>query len=462
MLALSRRPKEEETEIVLLVGAALEVKMYCRKLILTSVLSLSCIAMCSSAEAASHYVNNSGSPACSNSSSYGSSAKPWCSINYGLYRMAGGDTLYIMAGTYNELPVLYAGYYTGPSGTAGAHTVIQAYPGNTVILNGPGVNASWFRFRNMSYVDVSGLTITNDDIGIRVDGGSNHLTFTNVVVHDVGQQGISVVENSSYITITGSTIHDTGEWNGCASGPCNGEGIYVGTCEGCTPRGDNTNHVTISNNWIYNTETAVQLKRGTHDCIIDGNTLGDSNIVRTSGYSGPIVDIGDVAGPDQVWSSNANMIVRNNFIYNNGGSTQGTYGNSGLYIGLPGKYYNNVIYGITASKGWGIYINNATGDTFAREVYHNTIDTPIGGGGAVNNQDTQNTVDMRNNIGPTGSLNLAFNSTYFVNASAHNYSLVAGSAPIGAGANLLNIVPTDIVGTVRTNPPDIGAYQHTN
>lgn len=83
---------------------------------------------------ATYYVDRSGSPACANSSRQaGSQAAPWCSIPYALTRMSGGDTVQVKNGTYTGDFVM-----TGPSGSAGAPTIIQNFLGHNPVLQGSG------------------------------------------------------------------------------------------------------------------------------------------------------------------------------------------------------------------------------------------------------------------------------------------------------------------------------------
>jgi hypothetical protein len=71
------------------------------------------------------------------------------------------------------------------------------------------------------------------------------------------------------------------------------------------------------------------------------------------------------------------------------------------------------------------------------------------------------TTDVKNNIGPATTNNIATSDAYYVGKTAANYHLASGTAPINAGSNLTSIVPTDIEGTSRSTnpPPDLGAYE---
>jgi hypothetical protein len=115
-----------------------------------------------------------------------------------------------------------------------------------------------------------------------------------------------------------------------------------------------------------------------------------------------------------------------------------------------------VIYSPIPAR-YGIWVNNANGDNFTRFVYHNTIHMTTNAVGV----DSATAANVRNNIGPAGANNLAFNPAYFVDAAAHNYHLVSGSAAVDAGADLTSVVATDKDGRPRSSgsAPDIGAYE---
>jgi parallel beta-helix repeat protein len=269
------------------------------------------------------------------------------------------------------------------------------------------------------------------------DGGSSHVVLRNLIVHDVGQEGIHVKQNSSFVTVENNVVYNTRKLGGC----CNGEGIYVGTSTSGSL--DNTNNVTVRNNTIHDTtDEGIEIKPGTHDCIVEGNTLYATNTLISSAQGA--IEINERDASPQTWSGNPSHLVRNNTIHDN---------KAGIRLGTGATAYNNVIWN-TASGFTGIMIDNLNGDSFMRYVYHNTV---VNGG--ISNSGA--TVDIRNNIGTSGTKNLSYQASYFVNAAAHNYHLVAGSAPVDAGASLLTIVVVDKDGISRLTgtAPDIGAYE---
>jgi parallel beta-helix repeat protein len=389
----------------------------------------------SEALGATRYVDNSGSPACSNSASSGSEAVPWCTITYAVNNINGGDDVYVKQGTYNEAP-----FISGLSGTPSKDTVIRAYPGHVVTIRGAG-NTGRVRITAANYLTFDGFVVTNFNQGIFVDGGSTHVTIRNCTVHEVGQEGIHVRQNSSFITIEGCTVYDTERIGGC----CNGEGIYVGT--GSAGPLDNTNHVTVRNNTIHDTtDEGIELKPSTHDCLVEGNTLYRAGTGFTNANVGAI-EVNERDLGVQTWPGNPSHVVRNNVVHDSA---------TGIRLGTGATAYNNVIYSPISGR-YGIYLNNANNDSFTRFVYHNTVHMTSNAVVVTSNA----TASIRNNIGLATPNNLAFSAAYFIDAAGANYHLANGAAAIDAGVDLTSVVATDKDG--RSRPagaaPDIGAYE---
>lgn len=403
------------------------------------------VCACTPAYAATKYVDNSGTPPCSNSTSFGSESQPFCTITYGVAHIAGGDTLYVKNGTYPGAFTI-----TGPSGTPGAHTIISAYPGHAPVINGPGFSGGRIKISHgCSYIDFIGFTITNHNQGLYLDddvGTStpcDHVTVDRVTVHDVGQEGIALRGGTAVgprnFVVKNSVVYRTARL-----GPSyNGEGIYVGS------KSDTTNGVTLLNNVVHDVQDeCIELKGDSHDIIVDGNELYNC-MSPGSSYS----NVSGAIEMDEPLNSttNPNQIIRNNIVHDlafTSGITK-----YGIRAGTGATIYNNILYSINSAYSC-IYSNTSN---YPRLIYHNTIDCATTN--AVVNAGT--TIDNRNNIGPTGTNNLPFSASYFVNASGHNYHLVAGQPPVDAGAPLFSVVPVDIEGNSRQtgSAPDLGAYE---
>ena len=390
-----------------------------------------------------YYVDNSGSPACSDVPSFGTETHPWCTVQYGVGRITGGATLYVKNGTYNEAFTIH-----GPAGTSAAHTIISAYPGHAPILRGSGFGSGRMKITGTSYIDFSGFIITNDNQGLYIDDDAgtgtppDHITVTDVTVHDVGQEGIAIRGDTTNILLNRVTVYNTGR-NGTSS---NGEGIYIGG--GNAP--DNTNAVTVQNSVIHDTQDeGIELKPGTHDCIVEGNTLYN-NLAPGSSHSsgGGAIEINNPSGN---YGSNPNHVIRGNIIRDIGFTSGIT--KYGIRAGTGAKVYNNVLYNINSNYN-AVQCNDA--NDYPRIIYHNTVDAASNR--AVVNSGT--TMDSKNNIGPATTNNLAILPSMFVNYASHDYHLVADSLARNVGLDLRSIVPTDFDGNPRDATPDLGAFEY--
>jgi parallel beta-helix repeat protein len=387
------------------------------------------------------YVNNSGTPACSDSSTFGTAAKPWCTIGYAVGHISSGSTLQVRQGTYNENVTI-----TGPAGSAAASTLIQAYPGDTVTLRGPGVDSGRIMITNTSYITFDGFKITNYNQGLFVES-AHHITIKNTEISFVGQEGLNIHHDSSFVTVDNCSVHDTRQWQ------FNGEGIYIGTSSAGPD--DHTNNVTIRNTTIFNTnDEGIELKPGTHDCLLEGNTLYNNMIDPSfSGAGSGAIEVNEatIGCPTctsgiQTWPSNPNHVVRNNIVHSS---------KTGIRAGTGSLIYNNIVYA-TVSPYDGILADNNASDSYPRKIYHNTVDVPVARAIVTNG----GTTDVRNNIGPSTPQNMATSDSFYVNKAAFDYHLKAGAPPVNIGADLRSTVPSDKDGTSRDTQPDIGAYEY--
>ena len=376
-------------------------------LLATGLLGSAMLAGASSA--AERYVDNSGAPPCSNSLSAGSQSRPWCTINYAVGRAGPGDIVYVKNGTYREDV-----YIDGRHGGAN-YITFRNYPGHSPVIRGSGVESGRNKIVNSSFLKLIGFTITNIQQGLFVDT-SNNIILQNLKVYNVGQEAVRIRLNSSFVTLQDSVIHDTRKWQ------FNGEGVYIGTSSSQQPSSppyDNTHDILVKNNTIYNTnDECIEAKEGTYNITIDGNTMRDCLLDPgiTSLHWGAI----EVMEHKKYYGSNPNHVIKNNIIHMT---------KTGIGVHTGATVFNNVIYGQTGGFR-GISIDNAGSDDYVRRIYHNTIDLPnsravASSGGA--------SVDIRNNIGPSSTSNIAAQNAFFVNRATGDYHLASGSAPIDAG-----------------------------
>jgi hypothetical protein len=394
--------------------------------------------MAGAAVSAERFVDNSGAPPCSDSSSRDSSpSEPWCTINYAVRRAVPGDVVYVKNGTYRE------DLYIGGKNGGGSYITFRNYPGHSPVIRGGGVESGRNKISESSFIRFIGFTITNFQHGVYVEKSDN-IILEKLRVHDVGQEAVRIRMNSSFVTLQDSTIHDTRKWQ------FNGEGVYIGTSSSQQPSSppyDNTHDVLVKNNTIYNTsDECVEAKEGTYNVTIDGNVMRDCLLdpaISSPGFGGV-----EVMEHRKYYGANPNHVIKNNII---------RMAKTAIGVHTGATVFNNVIYGQTGPYR-GISIDNADSDKYPRHIYHNTIDVPeqravVSSGGALS--------DIRNNIGPRAAGNIAARDDFFVSKAAADYRLVAGSAPIDAGVDLTAMVARDIEGGTRsrTPPPDLGAYE---
>lgn len=372
-----------------------------------------------------------------NDSANGNIGSPWATLQSAVTKIKGGDLLYVRGGTYPQGFDLY-----GPSGTNATYpTIIQNYPGETPIFDGGGGSVNTLS-RSAWYV-ISGLTLRNFTVSLEVGyyGACSNVTLTNLTVYNTQNHGIQIFSNSWNVLLVNSTIHDTGK------GSQNGEGLYVGQGENGTP--DNTHDVIVRGNLIYNTkDEGIELKQGTYHCTVEGNTFYTNNLAQDSyGANGGAIEL-DEEGSVNYAPVNPNHLIRGNIVHNS------VYG---IRLGTGSTCYNNIVYDCSTD---GILANNNSSDSYARNICNNTV--AMGTSSAIVNN-AGSLTKILNNIGPTGSYNLATNAAYFVDMAGHDYHLVAGSAPIGAGTNVFGVVATDFDGNARPSSGalDIGAYQYS-
>ena len=388
------------------------------------------------ARASEKYVDIAGSRPCSDAPSYGSELHPWCRINYAVGQVRQGDIVYVKNGNYLEDV-----YIIGKDGGAD-YITIQNYPGHAPVIHGSGVGSGRNKLVNSSFIKLSGFTLTNFQQGLFVER-SNNIVLQNLRVYNVGHEAIHIRFNSSFVTLKDSIIYDTGKLSRY------GEGVYIGTSSSQQPNSppyDNTHNILITGNTIYNTtDECIEVKEGAHNVTIDRNTMHDC--LLDAKITDPNWGSIEVMEHRRYYSANPRHVIKNNVIRTT---------KTGVGVHTGATVFNNIIYGQTANFR-GISIDNPDSDNYARLVYHNTVDLPDSRAVVIS---SGTLADIRNNIGPVLRTNMRTQGDLFVNQRAGDYQLAAGSAAIGAGADLREWVTEDIKGHSRLDRlrPDLGAY----
>jgi hypothetical protein len=214
-----------------------------------------------------------------------------------------GDTISLANGNYaDQFVATTPGTASAPiTLTGGANAVLSDplfNPGNTDCPSGQTGYGLWLQ--GASYWNLKGFTVTKAKKGIVMDG-AQHVTIDGVNVHDIGYEAVHFRKSSANGVIKNSAVTNTG-----LEQPGFGEGVYIGSansnwaCYG-TNNGsgpDGGDFVQVLNNKIGPGVAAegIDIKEGTHDGLISGNTLdgtgeknqnsGDSTIdVKGNSYT---------------------------------------------------------------------------------------------------------------------------------------------------------------------------------
>ncbi len=413
--------------------------------------------LASPASAASAYVVNNTSPACSDSGP-GTAAQPFCTIGAAAKVAQPGDTVLVTAGTYPGTSVNPAN-----SGTPGSPITFSAYAGVTISGGTRG-----FALSGRSYIAISGFTITGtSSYGISVSGGSD-VTISGNTVELAGQpvQGSAAsgiyVSNLAGGTISGNISHDN-----------SAHGIYLT---------GSTTGVVVSGNVLYH--NAFQYQRNANG--IDDTAPGNS-IIGNWTYDNEDSGINIYPGAN-------NTLIADNVSYGNGDHGIDDYNVTGGRI-IGNTVYGNCTDGINVEGTSGNYViednisvDNATGAVINPTpinppgAYTNSCNRRTGNIGVYDSAPATTTADY-NLVWQDGAgaeyvwagtayatqsaLNAAtgqeahgiFANPQFVNAAAANFRLMAGSPAIDtANTAVSGYQQADIAG----NSPydDRGAYEY--
>ena len=278
-----------------------------------------------------YYVATTGN----DSTGDGALTNPWRTIQYGVNRIAPGDTLFIREGVYNEALTIPA----NKSGSAASHTVIAAYAGETPVISGS--SGSRIRMTNVSYITIQGLTLTGGNYGVNYD--------TTVSRPAAGLDNVYILDN---------TIRDIDGSNSIC--------VYNQAYRS----GSTTNTSALRNVIISGNNIAGGRSGSTETVVINGNIDGftvSGNIIRNSNNIG--VDFIGFEGNNTYWEVDQ---ARN------------------------GKVFNNIVFGVSVINNNAYWENSSNrrpfGGQFDRccagvyvdggkdiEIYHNLLfDNDIG------------------------------------------------------------------------------------
>ncbi|MBZ5740221.1 right-handed parallel beta-helix repeat-containing protein [Nocardioides mangrovi] len=240
--------------------------------------------------------------------------------------------------------LLGPGTYDGPfgitrSGTADAPITLCG-PRDAVLDGGTVDHGYGLHLDGASYWTVRGITVTHAQKGVVLDG-SSHVEIADLLVEEVGDEGIHLRAGSSHDVVRDNVVRRTG-----LREPDYGEGIYVGTAESnwcdlsdCEP--DRSDHNEITGNTVRDTTAeAVDIKEGTTGGLLSGNDL-----------SGPGTDAADsvVDVKGNRWTVRGNTLrasaadaIQVHVVVSNWGRANRFVRNS-FQLSVPGGFAVNVV-----------------------------------------------------------------------------------------------------------------------
>lgn len=312
--------------------------------------------------------------------SNGTITSPWRTIGKAANTLVAGDTVYIRAGTYNEM------VRPKNSGTDADHRILYAaYPGEKVTIDGHGIVVpeftGLFHIEGKKYITVSGLRIIDSSYyGLNADT-SSYIQFQGNVIFGTVSSGMSAWTCFSVI-MDGNDISKA-----CIGGQQ--EAISVAQ----------TRRFEVRNNHVHHTPD----KEGI--CIKDGSSFGKvyGNQVDHTSDTGIYLD---------AWKHRTHHIA----VYNNTVHHVREHDASGIGVAseMGGllesiRIFNNIVH---HNPYVGIEVSDygATGVRPMRNIWiiNNTLwrnGHPWGGGITCQNPDIKGGVVIRNNI---SSENTAF------------------------------------------------------
>jgi parallel beta-helix repeat protein len=419
-----------------------------------------------------------------NDGNAGTLASPWLTIQYAVDQLNAGDILYIRGGTYTEkINITH-------SGTSLAPIIISSYPGETVVVDGNGLDAGLPNYTPIitmtcDYVLIKNIILTYPrGRGVFIVRGSDYNTVQNLNIHHMWLQGLSVwgdnniIENNKIwqCALENSTNPGEGGWAGTLElgdsyYPYYGlntivrnNEVYQNYGEGIL--GQYTDNLIIQNNNVYdNWASGIYLDQCSTSTIKNNLIQYTSNTIfwRFATYPGAGILIAneDIISPSHpvghdrsvfnniiinagygfdFWASDAatSALTNDKVLHNTIICTINDADARGITIGTPNAAHQNTIIEnnlIVVSTGYYIgYSASATGLTFSHNLWSKARDTSVQGTGDV--------------IGdPIFTLDYT------------NLHLQTSSPAKNSGIDLRSTVPLDYDGVTRDTTPDMGAFE---
>ncbi|MFK7756667.1 MAG: right-handed parallel beta-helix repeat-containing protein [Flavobacteriales bacterium] len=313
----------------------------------------------------------------------GTAAEPWLTIQHAMDNATAGSTVFIHEGTYNER------VYVNVDGEDNAYITFRNFEDDEVIIDGTGLTEeAMLALYDVQYVALEGLNIRNnqqlDAIGIVIEGVSNNIRIKNCEISNINFSADANAEVTEFTNAQPLIVYGTEADHAISSLEITGNQIYncrLGYSEGMALNG-NVDNFQISNNTLHDlTNIGIDIIGHEGTCpapaqdqarlgVIRANTIyncvspyATAAGIYVDGGKNVIIERNHVhhnqwgieIGCENIDKAATNIIVRNNFIYENAnaGAAIGGYN----YPNGSGKVenvelVNNSFFGNDTSEDW--------------------------------------------------------------------------------------------------------------
>jgi len=364
-------------------------------------------------------------------------------LHAAMQNLASGGTLVIAAGTYTLTSTVYID---------NKHDiVICADPtGGRPKISATKITWEAIKITNSHNIHIEGLELygNNDKSyphadGISFDKDAHHVSAWDNWVHDFPGMGIGGGRNLGFIDIRYNMIWNTSNWS-----TYNKSGISLYALKNGAGGNNADGYANyIIGNTIWNARALVPFTMGGYNKITDGNCI--------------IIDATDGSQTGTAPYTNRTLVA-NNLCVNNGGRCAHVFASAHVDV-VNNTCYKNVTTAPDLT-GSGELSANSCDDV----VFANNIAVASSNGVAVNTYQATN-VSFKNNIYSgngaavrgTGDMVTAPGLTNPQQDPRNgDFRVGTGSPSVGAGsASFLAVVPLDLDGNKRPNPPAIGALE---
>jgi len=262
-----------------------------------------------------------------------------------------GTVIRLAAGTYRgQLKITATGTAAKPVWICGSRSA--------VIDGGGYTENSPIDVSNSSHLVVTGMTARHALKGVTVRG-SDHVTISDMLVEDIGYEGIHLRSLTTDSTVVGNTVRRTGQRDAFY-----GEGIYIGSSKNnwcaltkCAP--DRSDRIAVIDNSVSRTGSdPIEVKEGSTAGVVAGNDIdGTGAMTRTESFI-------KVAGNDWVVSDNTARESRQHGVHVNA-SLSGW--------GLRAVLVDNIFRVDAAGYGIDLWEPSGDGSTKALVSCENTV-----------------------------------------------------------------------------------------